>query len=128
MKIVKIVTLILLLVLPSISHAADIYKWVDKDGAANFTDDLSKVPPEYRDQIKTEEVRDSQQTQTSTPAPASVQKTEKVTDSHQTQTSTPQQTQTSTPPPPSGEVTEEGIGDVPVRREDYWRERVRRYK
>ena len=74
-KIVKIVILILLLVLPSISFAADIYRWVDKDGSVNFTDDLDKVPPEYRDQVRTEEVRDSEQTQTSTPAPASGQKT-----------------------------------------------------
>jgi hypothetical protein len=55
-KIVKIAILILLLVLPSISHAADIYKWVDKNGTAHFTDDISKVPPEYRDQVKTEAV------------------------------------------------------------------------
>jgi hypothetical protein len=56
MKIVKMAILILLLVLPSISHAADIYKWVDKDGTVNFADDLDKVPPEYRDQVKTERV------------------------------------------------------------------------
>ena len=55
-KIVKIAILILLLALPSISHAADIYKWVDKNGTAHFTDDISKVPPEYRDQVKTEAV------------------------------------------------------------------------
>jgi hypothetical protein len=56
-KIVKMAILILLLlVLPSIFHAADIYKWVDKDGTTNFTDDISKVPPEYRDQVKTEDV------------------------------------------------------------------------
>ena len=55
-KIVKITILILLLVLPSISHSADIYKWVDKNGTAHFTDDISKVPPEYRDQVKTEAV------------------------------------------------------------------------
>jgi Protein of unknown function (DUF3300)/Domain of unknown function (DUF4124) len=55
-KIVKMAILIipLLLVLPSIFHAADIHKWVDKDGTAHFTDDISKVPPEYRDQVKTE--------------------------------------------------------------------------
>ena len=117
-KIVKIVILILLLVLPSISYAADIYKWVDKDGSVNFTDDLDKVPSEYRDQVKTEEVKDSEQTQMSTPAPASGQKTEKVRDSHQTQTSTPA--------PASDQVTEEGIGDVRCRRDYYWRERVRR--
>ena len=56
MKIVKVAILILLLVLPSISHAAEIYKWVDKEGTLNFADDLEKVPPEYRDQVKTEGV------------------------------------------------------------------------
>ena len=55
MKIVKMAILILL-VLPPISHAADIYKWVDKDGTVNFADDLDKVPPEYRDKVKTEGV------------------------------------------------------------------------
>jgi uncharacterized membrane protein YgcG len=55
-KIIKMAILILLLVLPSIFHAADIYKWVDKDGTVHFTDDISKVPPEYRDQVKTEGV------------------------------------------------------------------------
>ncbi len=48
--------MLLLLVLPFISHAADIYKWVDKGGTAHFADDLSKVPSEYRDQVKTEDV------------------------------------------------------------------------
>jgi hypothetical protein len=97
-KIVKIAILILLLVLPSISHAADIYKWVDKDGTVNFADDLNKVPPEYRDQVKKEEVRDSQQIQPSTPGPASVQK------------------------------TEEEKRDAKGMGEEYWRERVRPWK
>ncbi len=99
-KIVKLAILLFLLlwVLPSISHAADIYKWVDKDGSANFTDDLSKVPPEYRDQVKTEEVRESEKTPSPTPGPASVQKTE-------------------------GEKRDaKGMG------EEYWRERVRPWK
>jgi hypothetical protein len=97
-KIVKMAILILLLVLSSISHAADIYKWVDKDGTVNFTDDLNKVPPEYRDQVKTEKVRDSQKTETSTPGPASVQK------------------------------TEEEKRDTQGRGEEYWRETVRPWK
>ena len=98
-KIVKMAIFLLLLwVLPSISHAADIYKWVDKDGSVNFTDDLSKVPPEYRDQVKTEEVTDSEKTQTPTPAPASVQKT--------------------------GEEKRDAQG----RGEEYWRETVRPWK
>lgn len=98
MKVVCFAILILLLVLPSVSHAADIYKWVDKDGTAHFTDDLSKVPPEYRDQVKREEVKDSPQIQTPTPAPASVKKT--------------------------GEATRDAHG----RGEEYWRETVRPWK
>ena len=98
MKIVWIAILILLLVLPSVSHAADIYKWVDKDGTANFTDDLSKVPSEYRDQIQIEKTRDVEKTQTPSPTPASVQK------------------------------TEEEKRDAHGRGEEYWRETVRPWK
>jgi len=98
-KIVKMAILILLLlVLPSMSHAADIYKWVDKDGTAHFTDDLNKVPPEYRDQVKIEEVRDSEKIQSPTPGPASGQKT--------------------------GEEKRDAQG----MSEDYWRDRVRPWK
>jgi hypothetical protein len=98
-KTVKMAILILLLlVLPSIPYAADIYKWVDKDGSVNFTDDLSKVPPEYRDQVKKEEVKDSPKTPTPTPAPASDQKT-------------------------GGEKR-----DTQGRGEQYWRETVRPWK
>jgi hypothetical protein len=92
------ILILLLWVLPPISHAAEIYKWVDKDGTLNFTDDLDKVPPEYRGQVKTEEVRDSQKTQTSTLGPASVQKTEEVK------------------------------RDAHGRGEEYWRETVRPWK
>jgi hypothetical protein len=61
-----------------ISNAAVIYKWVDKNGSVNFTDDISKVPPEYRDQIQTEETKE-----TPSPAPASIQKTgEEKRDAH----------------------------------------------
>ena len=97
-KIIKIGILILFLVFPTISHAAEIYKWVDKDGTVNFSDDLSKVPPEYRDQVKKEEVRDSQETQTPTPGPESVQK-------------------------PEGEKR-----DAKGRGEQYWREIVKPWK
>ena len=98
-KIVKTTMLIrLLLVLPSIFHAAEIYKWVDKDGTPHFADDLSKVPPEYRDQVKTEQVRDSEKTQPSTPGPAPARK------------------------------TEEGTRDVHGRGEQYCRETVRPWK
>jgi hypothetical protein len=34
---------------------------VDKDGVVNFTDDLEKVPPSYRDQVKVEERKDAKE-------------------------------------------------------------------
>jgi hypothetical protein len=105
-KIVKIAILILLLVLPSISHAADIYKWVDKDGTVNFADDLDKVPPEYRDQVKTEKVRDSEKTQTPAPGPAS----------------------TPTPGAASVQKPEGEKRDAKGRGEQYWREIVKPWK
>ena len=98
MKIITVGILFLLLVSVSISNAASIYKWVDKNGSVNFTDDLSKVPPEYRDQIQIEETRDVEKTQTPSPAPASVRK------------------------------TEEEKRDAHGRGEEYWRETVRPWK
>jgi hypothetical protein len=37
------------------SVRAEIYKYVDKNGTTHFVDDLSKVPPEYRDQVTVSE-------------------------------------------------------------------------
>ena len=98
MKVIGAGILFLLLVLVSICDAAVIYKWVDKNGSVNFTDDISKVPPEYRDQIQTEETKDIEKTQTPSGAPASIQKT--------------------------GEEKR----DVHGRGEEYWRELVRPWK
>ncbi len=50
--------LLMLLVFISPAYAATIYKWVDKNGVVNFTDDMSKIPPSYRDQVKEEEGKD----------------------------------------------------------------------
>jgi micrococcal nuclease len=32
--------------------AAEIYRWVDRDGQVHFADDASLVPPEYRDRVQ----------------------------------------------------------------------------
>ena len=48
------------------SVSATIYRWVDEKGVVNFSDDYSKVPPEYRH--KAEEV-DIQKKGPSTPSP-----------------------------------------------------------
>jgi len=55
----RIVFLLVLLVFSSSAYALTIYKWTDKDGGVNFTDDFTKIPPQYRDKVKTEEREDS---------------------------------------------------------------------
>ena len=56
MKILSILLILLMFSLPA--YSATVYKWVDKDGVVNFTDDLSKVPPSYRDRVEKEERKD----------------------------------------------------------------------
>ena len=42
-----------LIVLLALAPAyAEIYKWIDRDGRAHFSDTLAGVPPEYRDRIE----------------------------------------------------------------------------
>jgi hypothetical protein len=36
---------------PVFSSAADLYKWADEEGVVHMTDDLSQVPPQYRNQV-----------------------------------------------------------------------------
>lgn len=55
----KLLICLILLIFAAPGYAATIYKWVDKEGVVNFTDDISKVPPAYRNQIKTEERKDA---------------------------------------------------------------------
>ena len=98
MKLVGYGILFLFLVSASIAHAADVYRWVDKNGSTHFTDDLNKVPSEYRDQVKKEEAREPRESETSKPAPASVEESQKEGRDAQ------------------------GMGEA------YWRERVRPWK
>lgn len=41
-------------------QAQTIYKWVDKNGVINFTDDFEKVPPAFRDQVQKTELKEEQ--------------------------------------------------------------------
>lgn len=86
-------------VLPA--HGATIYKWVDKNGVINFSDDYEKVPPPYRDQIQKEEQEDVQE-----PAP-----------------SAPSSQVTQPPIEPKEEEK-----DIYGRNEAWWREKVRPWK
>lgn len=50
---------------------AGFYKWVDSEGRENYTNELSKVPEEYRDRAVTVEPRDDRVSIGGTPTPAS---------------------------------------------------------
>ena len=96
----KLFILLILLIFSVPSYAATVYKWVDKEGVVNFTDDLSKVPPSYRNRVEKEERKDVK---------------EKVT---------PQPPQAATP----GNEQEEIKTDIYGRDESWWQEKVRPWK
>ena len=60
-KMKKIIFIFPLLILTLSAYAATVYKWVDKSGVVNFTDDYEKVPPRYRDQVEVEIRKDAQE-------------------------------------------------------------------
>ena len=51
----RVIVLFFLLIFAS-SASATVYKWMDERGVANFTDNLEKVPPQYRDRAEEVEV------------------------------------------------------------------------
>ena len=57
----EIFTILVVLLFAFPLQAGTLYKWVDKQGVVNFTDDLSKVPPSYRNQVEVEESKDVQE-------------------------------------------------------------------
>ena len=74
----KVFILLILLVFTSPAYGATIFKWVDKEGVVNFTDDYNKVPSEYRDRIEVEIKEDSQKVQTLAPPETPIQKSEEA--------------------------------------------------
>jgi Domain of unknown function (DUF4124) len=48
----KFVIILIILAFISPAYAATIYKWVDKEGVVNFTDDYNNVPSSYRDRLE----------------------------------------------------------------------------
>jgi len=48
----KFLVLLILLTFTVPAYAATIYKWVDKDGVVNYTDDYNKVPFLYHDRVE----------------------------------------------------------------------------
>jgi hypothetical protein len=57
----RFLILLILMIFSVPAYSATIYKWVDKEGALNFTDDLDKVPPSYRDRVEVETRKDVQE-------------------------------------------------------------------
>ena len=68
--------LLILLIFSLPAYSATVYKWVDKEGVVNFTDDLSKVPPSYRNQVETEERKDGKEKLTPRPPKAAIRGSE----------------------------------------------------
>jgi hypothetical protein len=92
--------LLVLLIFSLPAYSATLYRWVDKEGVVNFTDDLSKVPPAYRNRVEMEERKDVK---------------EEVT---------PRSPQAAT----RGNEQEEVSKDIYGRDETWWREKVRPWK
>ena len=44
--------------LPPFSFAGEIYRWTDEKGVVYFTDDFSKIPPQYQKQFEKREVKE----------------------------------------------------------------------
>jgi uncharacterized protein YfcZ (UPF0381/DUF406 family) len=51
----KFLILLILLAFVVPANAATIYKWVDKEGVVNFTDDYNNIPSSYRDRVEAKE-------------------------------------------------------------------------
>jgi hypothetical protein len=98
----KIMPFFVLLFFAASAYGATVYKWVDKGGVANFTDDYALVPHAYRDRLETEVVTEAPVTKAEEGAP-SVQK------------SAPQ-------------AKQEVKTDIYGLGEEYWRERDRPWR
>ena len=74
---VAVPSLFLFVLLPFV-HAVTFYKWVDKNGVLNFTDDLEKVPSQYRNQVEKEVEQDTSSGEPPTSAQSPHQRSEEV--------------------------------------------------
>ena len=72
----KFLIILILLTFTIPAYAATIYKWVDKEGTVNFTDNYNQIPSAYRDQVKIEIREESSKVEGPLPAQTSPQKSE----------------------------------------------------
>ena len=74
----KMFILLILLVFISPAYATTAYKWVNKEGVVNYTDDYSNVPPEYRARVSKEVMEETPSVGVSTSPQATPQKIEEA--------------------------------------------------
>jgi hypothetical protein len=113
-----IVSLLFLLISPA--HAADVYKWVDKNGVVNFTDDYNKIPSAYRDRVEVE-IREEIKTPGTPGSP-----TPGITGTPIPRAPGPPRGASSPQPPP--QKGEEITTDINGHGEAWWRERVKPWR
>jgi hypothetical protein len=77
-KMKKVFILLILLVFTSQAYALTAYRWVDKKGVVNLTDDYSNVPPEYGAQVSTEVMEETPSVGVLTSPQATPQKIEEA--------------------------------------------------
>jgi hypothetical protein len=75
----KYLIILILLTFTIPASAATIYKWVDKEGTVNFTDDYNQIPSAYRHQIKIEMIEESSKVGSPPAAQTPPQKSEEAT-------------------------------------------------
>ncbi len=73
-----LMSIFILCVLVSTGYGSTFYKWVDKDGVVNLTDDYDEIPSEYRDQVQKEELGESQEVEAPPLPPVSTRKSEDI--------------------------------------------------
>ncbi len=62
----NLTSILIFCVFVSMAYGDVVYKWVDKDGVVNFTDDPTNIPPQYRKPIEKGEKEDSQEVEAPT--------------------------------------------------------------
>ena len=98
MKPLVIFLILLVFIWPAHGFAFTAYKWMDEKGVVNFSDDLGRVPSQYRDRVKEEVVDDKANREVNSPPQPMLTKEE-------------------------GRTT-----DIYGLSEGYWKERVRPWK
>jgi hypothetical protein len=74
----KVLILLILLFFTSPAYAATAYKWADKEGVVNYTDDYGNIPPEYRGRVSTEVMEETPSVGVPTSPQATPQKIEEA--------------------------------------------------